>query len=55
MIQENFQDTESICSGNYQDIESNYSRKISHVPSQPAVIVSPQSMLSCDQRLPLDT
>ena len=29
--------------------------KLSHVPSQPAVVLSPQSMLSRDQRLPLDT
>ena len=29
--------------------------KLSHVPSQPAVISSPQCMLSRDQRLPLDT
>ena len=27
----------------------------SHVPSEPAVIPSPRSVLSCDKRLPLDT
>ena len=27
----------------------------SHVPSQPAVIPSPRSVLSCNKRLPLDT
>ena len=39
----------------FKDILSNYSGKISHVPSQRAVIPSPRSMLSRDKRLPLDT
>ena len=39
-----FQDVESICSG-----------KLSHVPSQPAVVPSPRSMLSRDQSLQPDT
>ena len=42
-------------SGEFQDKESNSSGQFSHVPSQPAVIPSPRSMLSCDKRLPLDT
>ena len=42
-------------SGEFQEVESNYSGKISHVPCQPAVILSPRSILSCDERLPLDT
>ena len=39
-----FQDFESICSG-----------KLSHVPSQLAVVPSPRSMLSRDQSLRSDT
>ena len=39
----------------FQEVESNYSGKISHVPSQPARIPSPRSMLSRDKRLPLET
>ena len=39
-----FQDIESICSG-----------KLSHVPSQPAVVPSPRAMSSRDQRLRPDT
>ena len=39
-----FQDTESICSG----------KKLSHVPSQPAVVPSSRSMLSRDQSLRSD-
>ena len=35
--------------GEFQDIESNYSGQICHVPSQPAVVPSPQSMLSRGQ------
>ena len=42
-------------SGECQDIESNYSGKRSHVPSQQALIPSPRSMLSREKRLPLDT
>ena len=39
-----FQDVESVCSG-----------KLSHVPSQPAVVPSPCGMLSRDQSLRPDT
>ena len=39
-------------SGEFQDIEANYSGQFSHVPSPPAVIPSPQSMLSRDKRMP---
>ena len=42
-------------SGEFRDIESNYSGKLSHVPSQPAVVPSPRSMLSRDRRMPFDT
>ena len=42
-------------SGEFQDIESNFSGKNSHVPSQPAVVPSPRSMLSRDRRMPFDT
>ena len=42
-------------SGEFQEVESNYSGRLSHVPSQPAAIPSPRSMLSCDKRLQLET
>ena len=42
-------------SGEFQEVESNYSGKFSHVPSQPARISSPRSMLSCDKRLQPET
>ena len=42
-------------SGESQDTESNYSGKLSHVPSQPAVVPSPRSMLSRDRSMPFDT
>ena len=42
-------------SGEYQEVESNHSGRMSHVPSQPEVIPSSSSMLSRDKRLPLDT
>ena len=42
-------------SGNFQDVESNDSGKLSHVSSQPAMIRSSRSSLSRDNRLPLDT
>ena len=42
-------------SGEVQDIESIRSGKLSHVPSQPAVVPSPRSMLSRDQSLRSDT
>ena len=38
--------------GEFREVESNYSGKCSHVPSQPAGIPSPRSMLRCDKRLP---
>ena len=39
----------------FQDVESNYSGRLSYVSSQPAMIPSSRSMLSRDKRLPLDT
>ena len=42
-------------SGDFQDVESNYSGRLSHVSSQHAMIPSSRSMLSHDKRLPLDT
>ena len=42
-------------SGEFQEVESNYSGRLSYVPSQPATLPSPRSMLSRDKRLPLDT
>ena len=42
-------------SGEFQEVESNHSGRLSYVPSQPAGIRSPRSVLSCDKRLPLDT
>ena len=42
-------------SGEFQDIESNYSGRLSHVSSQHAMIPSSRSLLSRDKRLPLDT
>ena len=42
-------------SGQFQDVESNYSGQISHVPSQPAVVPSPRSKLSRDRSMPLDS
>ena len=42
-------------SGEFQGVESNYSGRMSYVSSQPAMIPSSHSMLSCDKRLPLDT
>ena len=41
-------------SGEFQEVESNYSGKNSHIPSQPAVVPSPCSMLGRDKRLPLN-
>ena len=41
--------------GEFQDIESNYSGRLSHVSSQPEMIPSSRALLSCDKRLPLDT
>ena len=42
-------------SGDFQDVESNYSGRLSHVSSQPAMIPSSRSMLIRDKRLPLNT
>ena len=41
--------------GKFQQVESNYSGRLSHVPSQPEVIPSSSSMLGRDKRLLLDT
>ena len=41
-----------IDSGDFQDVESNYSGGLSHVSSQPAMIPSSRSLLSRDKRLP---
>ena len=42
-------------SGEFQEVESNQSGKLSHFPSHPEVIPSSSSMLSCDKRLPFNT
>ena len=42
-------------SGEFQEVESNDSVRLSHVPSQPEVIPSSSSMLSRDKRLPFVT
>ena len=42
-------------SGDFQDVESNYCGRLSHISSQPAMIPSSRSLLSRDKRLPLDT
>ena len=42
-------------SGEFQEVESNHSGRLSYVPSQPATLPSYRSMLSRDKRLPLDT
>ena len=42
-------------SGEFQEVESNHSGRLSDVSSQPATIPSSRSMLSRDKRLPLDT
>ena len=41
--------------GEFQEVESNYSGKLSYVSSPSAVIPSSRSMLGSDKRLPLDT
>ena len=38
-------------SGDFQDVESNYCGRLSHVSSQPAIIPSSRAMLSGDKRL----
>ena len=42
-------------SGNFQEVESNFRGRLSHVSSQPEMIPSSRSLLSRDKRLPLDT
>ena len=42
-------------SGEFQEVESNHSGRLSYVSSQPVGIPSSRSMLSRDKRLPLDT
>ena len=42
-------------SGEFQEVEPNYSGRWSYVSSQPAMIQSARSMLSREKRLPLDT
>ena len=42
-------------SGEFQEVESNYSGRLPYVSSQPAMIPSSRFMLSRDKRLPLDT
>ena len=42
-------------SGEFQEVESNHSGRLSPVPSQPAPIPSSRTLLSRDKRLPLDT
>ena len=42
-------------SGEFQEVESNHSGRLSHVPSQPAMIPRSRSMLSRDKRLLLET
>ena len=42
-------------SGDFQDVESNYGGRLSHVSSQPVMIPSSRALLSRDRRLPLDT
>ena len=42
-------------SGEFQDIESNYSGRLSHVSSQPEMIPMSRALPSRDKRLPFDT
>ena len=42
-------------SGEFQDIESNYSGRLSHVSSQPEMVPSSRALPSRDKRLPFDT
>ena len=42
-------------SGDFQDVESKFHGRLSHVSSQPAMIPSSRSMLSHNKRLPVDT
>ena len=41
--------------GDFQDVESNYSGRLSHVSSQLVMIPSSRALLRRDKRLPLDT
>ena len=41
-------------SGEFQDIESNYSGRLSHVSSQPEMVPSSRALPSRDKTLPLD-
>ena len=41
--------------GEFQDIEANYSGRLSQVSRQPEMLPSSRSLLSRDERLPLDT
>ena len=55
-LQEMYEQMNSVNdSGEFQDVESNHSGRLSYVSSQPAMIPSSRSMLSRDKRLPLDT
>ena len=42
-------------SGDFQDVESNCSGRLSHVSSQPVMIPGSRALLSRDKILPLDT
>ena len=42
-------------SGEFQEVESNHSGRLSYVHTQVAAIPSSRSMLSGDKRMPLDT
>ena len=42
-------------SGEFQEVESNYSGTLSYVLGQPAMMPSSRPVLSRDKRLPLDT
>ena len=42
-------------SGEFQEVESNHSGRLSYVPSRPAAIPNCRYVLSRDKRLPLDT
>ena len=42
-------------SGEFQDVESNFCGRLSHVSSHPEMIPSSRALLSRDKRLPLDT
>ena len=42
-------------SGDFQEVESNYSGRLSYVSSQPAMIPSSRALLSRDKGLPVNT